>query len=32
VAFCFALMALRYLQVQLRGPWAIDADRETNVG
>jgi TRAP-type C4-dicarboxylate transport system permease small subunit len=32
VAFCFALMALRYLQVQARGAWAIDADRETNVG
>ena len=32
VAFCFALMALRYLQVLVRGPWAIDADRETNVG
>ena len=32
VAFCFALMALRYLQVLKRGPWAIDADRETNVG
>ena len=32
VAFCFALMALRYLQVLRRGPWAIDADRETNVG
>jgi len=32
VAFCFALMALRYLQVLQRGPWTIDADRETNVG
>jgi TRAP-type C4-dicarboxylate transport system permease small subunit len=32
VAFCFALMALRYVQVMKRGPWAIDADRETNVG
>jgi len=32
VAFCFALMALRYLQVLRRGPWAIDADRETHVG
>ena len=32
VAFCFALMALRYLQVLQRGPWAIAADRETNVG
>ena len=32
VAFCFALMALRYLQVMRRGPWAIDADRETNGG
>ena len=32
IAFCFALMALRYLQVLRRGPWAIDADRETNVG
>jgi len=32
VAFCFALMALRYVQVLRRGPWTIDADRETNVG
>ena len=32
VAFCFALMALRYLQVLQRGAWAIDADRETHVG
>ncbi len=32
VAFCFALMALRYVQVQRRGLWTIDADRETNVG
>ena len=32
VAFCFALMALRYLQVLRGGPWAIDADRETHVG
>ena len=32
VALCFALMGLRYLQVQRRGPWTIDADRETNVG
>ena len=32
VAFCFALMALRYVQVQRQGLWTIDADRETNVG
>ena len=32
VALCFALMGLRYLQVQRRGLWIIDADRETNVG
>ena len=32
VAFCFALMALRYLQVLLRGPWPIEGDRETHVG
>ena len=32
VALCFALMGLRYLQVQRYGPWTIDADRETNVG
>ena len=32
VAFCFALLALRYVLVLKRGPWAIDADRETNVG
>ena len=32
VAFCFALMALRYLQVQVRGPWQIEAERETHVG
>ena len=32
VAFCFALMALRYLQVLRRGPWTIAAYRETNVG
>lgn len=32
VAFCFALMALRYLQVLARGPWAIEGERETHVG
>ena len=32
VAFCFALMAVRYVQVLRRGAWAIDAERETNVG
>ena len=32
VAFCFALMALRYLQVLLRGPWPIESERETHVG
>ena len=32
VAFCFALMALRYVQVLRRGPWEIAADRETHVG
>ena len=32
VAFCFALMALRYLQVLRRGPWAIEGERETHVG
>jgi len=32
VAFCFALMAMRYVQVLRRGPWTIAADRETNVG
>ena len=32
VAFCFALMIVRYLQVLRRGPWQIDADRETNAG
>jgi TRAP-type C4-dicarboxylate transport system permease small subunit len=32
VALCFGLMGIRYLQVQVHGLWAIDADRETNVG
>ena len=32
VAFCFALMALRYIQVLIHGPWYIDANRETYVG
>jgi TRAP-type C4-dicarboxylate transport system permease small subunit len=31
VAFCFALMAVRYVQVLARGPWPIDGERETNV-
>lgn len=32
VALCFGLMALRYIQVQVRGPWAIEGERETHVG
>lgn len=32
VAFCFALMALRYLQVMIRGAQDIEAERETYVG
>jgi len=32
VALCFALMGLRHIQVARRGHWALDADRETNVG
>ncbi len=32
VAFCFALMAIRYVQVARRGTWAIEAERETYVG
>ncbi|HEY6132782.1 MAG TPA: TRAP transporter small permease [Rubrivivax sp.] len=32
VALCFALMALRYVQLLRRGVWAIDGDRETYVG
>ena len=32
VAFCFALMAVRYVQVLRHGPWQIDGERETHVG
>jgi len=32
VALCFALMALRYVQVLYRGVWALDGERETYVG
>lgn len=32
VALCFALMALRYLQVLRHGAWPIEGDRETYVG
>ncbi len=32
VTFCFALMALRYLQVLARGAWEIEGERETHVG
>ncbi|MCX7142192.1 MAG: TRAP transporter small permease [Proteobacteria bacterium] len=32
VAFCFGLMAVRYIQVLTRGAWLIEADRETYVG
>jgi TRAP-type transport system small permease protein len=32
VALCFALMALRYVQVLGRGAWPIESDRETYVG
>ena len=32
VAFCFALMGLRYVQVLVRGPWQIEGERETHVG
>jgi TRAP-type transport system small permease protein len=32
VALCFALMALRYLQVMRRGAWLIGGERETHVG
>ena len=32
VAFCFGLMALRYLQVLTRGAWQIEGERETYVG
>ena len=31
VAFCFALMALRYVQVLVRGAWQIEGERETHV-
>ena len=32
VAFCFALMIVRYLQVLAGKGWYIDEDRETNAG
>ena len=32
VAFCFALMMLRYLQVLAGRTWSVEADRETHVG
>jgi TRAP-type C4-dicarboxylate transport system permease small subunit len=32
VAFCFALMIVRYLQVLAGKAWQIDEDRDTNVG
>ena len=32
VAFCFALMAVRYVQVLRHGPWQIEGERETHVG
>jgi TRAP-type C4-dicarboxylate transport system permease small subunit len=32
VAFCFALMIVRYLQVVAGRVWHIDEDRDTNVG
>ena len=32
VAFCFALMALRYVQVLRRGAWQIEGERDTHVG
>ena len=32
VAFCFALMIVRYLQVLAGKGWHIDEDRETNAG
>lgn len=32
VAFCFALMIVRYLQVLAGHVWAVDAERETHVG
>lgn len=32
VAFCFALMALRYVQVLVRGAWHIEGERETHAG
>jgi TRAP-type transport system small permease protein len=32
VALCFALMALRYVQVLRRGAWSLEGDRETYVG
>ena len=32
VTLAFGFMALRYVQVMLRGTWAIDGERETHVG
>lgn len=32
VAFCFALMAIRYIQVLIKGAWEIESERETYVG
>jgi TRAP-type C4-dicarboxylate transport system permease small subunit len=32
VAFCFALMIVRYLQILAGRTWSIDAERETHVG
>ena len=32
IAFCFALMIVRYLQVLTGRAWTIDPQRETNVG
>ena len=32
VTLSFGFMALRYLQVLVRGAWEIDSERETNVG
>jgi len=32
VAFCFALMIVRYLQVLSGKTWSVEAQRETNVG
>ncbi len=32
VAFCFALMVVRYIQIMSGKSWVIDAQRETHVG